>query len=130
MPAPFLNDGCLHTFLGGGSTANLGQKAMRDAVNAATPVRKFVAAPAAQHRACIGATDALLMPLVNTLVGDKVVHRHFAPRERTFCRAPTSSINHLSSAWPRNARRQHTGRRLSDGLLPCALYLFQGNRLA
>jgi len=59
-------------------------KAKCDAVNAVTPVRKFVAAPAAQHRACIGATDALLMPLVNTLIGDKVVHRHFAPRERTF----------------------------------------------
>jgi hypothetical protein len=62
----------------------LRQNPVCDAANAAAPVRKFVAGPAAQRRACIGATDALLMPLVNTIAGDKVAHRRFAPRERTF----------------------------------------------
>jgi len=72
------------------------QNGLCDAVNAAAPVRKFVAGPDAQRGACIGATDAHALPiaLVNTIAGDKVAHHHFVPRERIFCRAATASINH------------------------------------
>jgi hypothetical protein len=96
-------------------------------VNAAAPVRKFVAGLDAQHDAFADATDALPMPLVNTIAGGKVAHHRFAPRERTFWRAPTSSINHCRRLDRAPAR---AGDRLSDGLLPCALYLFRGNPLA